>query len=328
MDFCAHNNENQLPNFSGRIIGQYQVDFLLGKGAFSSVYQGKNLKTNEFVALKFVSRELLKDKQMLAHFEKELRIYSRLDHPNIAKCYDVIYKDEFIIIVMEIIQGGTLSDYIYNGAQTSRQLFSKVGKETLSALSYLHSFGISHNDIKPGNIGIDINMHAKLFDFGLSSDNAAKTDMPCGTPPYIAPEVISSSYYDGRKADIYSFGITMYALLTHSLPSLPNDLCGALADVHTIMQQVQLQYGSQLTEFFNLCLNPDPNLRPSANDLMMLDVFKVDNANDVKQSFSTPQFSIRINKPKQILISKPLKDQKRISRLILPKVLFKPKVLN
>ena len=200
-------------------VGVYEIQYPLGEGGSSIVFFARNIQTFENYALKFVSRQSLNNIAFLENFEKELRIFSRINHKNIAKYYETIYTPDFIIIVQEALTGGTLATVSnFNAFHSAQETYLRWAKEILEAICYLHSIGISHGDIKPENIGFDAYNHPKLFDFGLSSDHTRTKTYKCGTPMYSAPEVFRTGQHDDFKADIWSYGVTMHYILTRSLP--------------------------------------------------------------------------------------------------------------
>ena len=257
-------------------ISHYKVLAKAGEGGFSRVFQAKDLKHNRLVALKFVSREIFTDTSMLSNFEKELRIFSRLNHPNIAKYYDTIFMDNYIVVVMELLLGGRLSDNIENNmTQLPSSTVIRWTKEVLEALKYLHSKGIVHRDIKPENILFDTQMRAKLVDFGLSTEytiNGCST--ACGTPFFFAPEMVTNSRYDPTKSDIWSFGVTMYNLVTKRFPFADMTPAQYISNVHKLDKLMIFSYKGPLADVLKDALKTDPNERKSAAELLSNTVFK------------------------------------------------------
>lgn len=151
----------------GRTIGKYILEKQIGSGGFSSVYLASNCKTHQKYAIKCIERKSAQQLGLLQYVENELRIYSRLNHPNIAKCYDIVYTEDFIMIVMEFMENGDMQ-FLINSNHLFRQSDQiRIAIEILEALQYLHSRGISHRDIKPANVMFDSEFHAKLIDFGF-----------------------------------------------------------------------------------------------------------------------------------------------------------------
>ena len=258
-----------------RKIKNYELLYEIGSGSFATVYQARNIKTNESVALKFVSRSIFGDSVNLLNFEKELRLIERLEHPNIVKYYETIFIDNYIIIVMELLIGGKLTHYVGpHGADIKQTTLIRWTKEILEALQYIHSRGIVHRDIKPDNIVFDGEMRAKLVDFGLSTEFGPKRcSTPCGTPFYIAPEVITSQEYDGPKADLWSFGVTLFLLINRTFPFPEMSQTQYLNSLYKLPKLMRKSVENCLTPIINKCLQIDPENRLTAEELLKDPIF-------------------------------------------------------
>ena len=257
-------------------LKNYTVNFNLGFGAFSSVLQGINNKTKKQVAIKAISRSIFSDEGNLINLEKELRIFERINHESIAQYYETIFTDEYIFVVMELLPNGTLSNIIREGLNfISEYTLIRWAKEILEALQYLHERNIAHRDLKPDNIAFDNEMQAKLIDFGLSTEfhGQKRSTTPCGTPYFTAPEVILSESYDATKADIWSFGMTLYVLLNRRFPfeeMSPRKYFSQLKDLDSLLDH---SYTGLLSRVLYKALCTDPNKRSSAADLLKDPVF-------------------------------------------------------
>ena len=259
-----------------KVVSHYRIQSFLGQGGFSKVYQAKDMKHNQMVAMKFVSRDIFVDQKNLMNFEKECRIFSQLNHPNIAKYYETIFLEDYIVIVMELLQSGNLLQMIANPcAMLTKDILLRWTKEVLEALKYLDDKGISHRDIKPENIVFDDNMRAKIVDFGLSSDSKVKScSTACGTPFYIAPEVLLDQTYDGHKADIWSFGVTFHYLYTKQLPFPEMTQTQFYMHLENIGEYITNKCTNELKEIIDNALIVDPKQRLTAKQLLQLHIFK------------------------------------------------------
>ena len=197
----------------------YNIIDTIGAGSFSTVFLALDTKEKKEYALKFVSREVLKDQQILKQFEREIRLLKRLDHPNIIKLYDVIFLEDYVILVEEYCKFGNLFEAISRNGKIPKHEILRIAQEILDALKYLHEKGISHRDIKPENIVFDQMMTPKLIDFGLCTDCTSNiNNTHCGTYYFSAPEVLVSGDYLPCKCDIWSLGMTLYVAYTGKYP--------------------------------------------------------------------------------------------------------------
>ena len=304
-----------LHNFDGtniqipKRIGKYEIDFLIGRGGYSYVFQGRDIKNTISVALKFVSREYLTDPRFMENIEKEQRIYSRLSHPGIAKYLDTIYLDDYIVIVQELLVGGTLSSMpLSRTSLISDSIILRWGKELLETIAYLHSHGIAHCDIKPENIGFDQYSHVKLIDFGLCTDHLREKTYKCGTPYFSAPEVFLPESHDDFKADIWSYGITMYFLRTGEFPFENHDLNKFMRKI-THPGYIKIKCDGPVRKLVEMCLEFDPHQRKSAQEILKTNIF--DGAEVLFESISQKR-SIRVS------LSTKLTPSKRRASIVIP----------
>ncbi|KAK8556097.1 hypothetical protein V6N13_070166 [Hibiscus sabdariffa] len=204
------------------IFGKYEIGKLLGCGAFAKVYHARNVDTGQSVAIKAVSKKKVYKGGFMAHVKREIAIMHRLRHPNIVKLIEVLATKTKIYFVMEFAKGGELFTRVSRG-RFSEDLSRRYFQQLISAVRFCHSRGVYHRDLKPENLLLDENWNLKITDFGLS----AVTDQIhpdgllhtlCGTPAYVAPEILAKKGYDGAKIDVWSCGIVLYVLHAGYLP--------------------------------------------------------------------------------------------------------------
>jgi serine/threonine protein kinase len=183
----------------------------IGEGSFSEVFRAYNAETKKLVAIKAVR---LNKKDLANRVQFEVDIMKRLDHNNIVKLYDVIITPAKVYLILEYCSGGTLEKYIEDKAKLTERQIHHYFSHLSEALKYLRSKNVLHRDIKPHNLLINEDNELKVSDFGLSTllDNDKLTDTVCGSPIYMAPEVIKSNIY-GVKSDLWSIGIILYQLI-------------------------------------------------------------------------------------------------------------------
>ncbi|CAA20833.1 serine/threonine protein kinase AMPK catalytic (alpha) subunit Ssp2 [Schizosaccharomyces pombe] len=204
---------------SKRHIGPYIIRETLGEGSFGKVKLATHYKTQQKVALKFISRQLLKKSDMHMRVEREISYLKLLRHPHIIKLYDVITTPTDIVMVIEYA-GGELFDYIVEKKRMTEDEGRRFFQQIICAIEYCHRHKIVHRDLKPENLLLDDNLNVKIADFGLSNimtdGNFLKTS--CGSPNYAAPEVINGKLYAGPEVDVWSCGIVLYVMLVGRLP--------------------------------------------------------------------------------------------------------------
>ncbi|KGN55436.1 CBL-interacting serine/threonine-protein kinase 5 [Cucumis sativus] len=204
------------------LFGKYEIGRLLGKGTFAKVYYGKELESGESVAIKVLNKDQVKKEGMMEQIKREISVMRLVRHPNIVELKEVMATKTKIFFVMDYVRGGELFAKVARG-KLKEDVARKYFQQLISAVDYCHSRGVSHRDLKPENLLLDENEDLKISDFGLSAlpeqlRNDGLLHTQCGTPAYVAPEVLRRKGYDGAKADIWSCGVILYVLLAGFLP--------------------------------------------------------------------------------------------------------------
>ncbi|KAJ6924894.1 hypothetical protein NC652_017994 [Populus alba x Populus x berolinensis] len=230
------------------IFGKYETGRLLGKGTFAKVYYGKHLVTGESVAIKVISKDQVKKEGMMEQIQREISVMRLVRHPNIVELKEVMATKTKIFFIMEYVRGG--------------ELFAKL----ISAIDYCHSRGVYHRDLKPENLLLDEDENLKISDFGLSAlpeqfrqDGLLHTQ--CGTPAYVAPEVLRKKGYDGSKADIWSCGVILYVLLAGFLPFQDENVMKMYRKVFKAEYQFPPWFSTDSKRLISRLLVADPEKR-------------------------------------------------------------------
>lgn len=198
--------------------GRYRLERPLGAGGMATVWRAEDTKLGRTVAVKVISDTLALDPAYCSRFQREARIAARLSHPSLVKVFDYAAEGDRPFLVMECISGGTLADKLEQDAVLDLE---PLARDLLSALAHIHDAGIVHRDVKPANVLIDGDNHARLTDFGIAhapeATRLTSTGFVLGTLRYLAPEV-SAGDPPSPQSDLYSCGV----LLTEAGGSLPS----------------------------------------------------------------------------------------------------------
>src|SRR5678815_3847898 len=219
-----------LDQMVGSTLGNYKILEKLGEGGQGTVYKAIDSKLGRTVVIKVLPAELTAKEANLKRFEREARLASALDHPNICTIFDLDEIDGIHFISMQFIEGRNVRQLV-NGRPLSLESALSITLQTADALAAAHSRGIIHRDIKAGNVMVTPTGQVKVLDFGLAKlldDDAARTSgihhteitelgIPYGTATYAAPEQARGDRVDSR-ADIFSTGVLLYEMLTGTWP--------------------------------------------------------------------------------------------------------------
>jgi len=201
------------------LADRYEIIEQIGSGGMSDVYKAQCHKLNRLVAIKVLKKEFSQDATFVKKFRVEAQSAAGLTHPNIVGVYDVGEENGIHYIVMELVQGITLKNYIEMKGHLDVKEALNISVQIANGLSIAHENRIIHRDIKPQNIMISRDGKVKVADFGIAkmADSTTVTTNAAGSVHYISPEQARGGYSDA-KSDIYSLGITMYEMLTGKVP--------------------------------------------------------------------------------------------------------------
>ncbi|KAK7204094.1 kinase-like domain-containing protein [Myxozyma melibiosi] len=283
------------------IIGNYSLGNLLGKGAFGEVRQALNLRTGETVAVKLISLSNVKKKE-IQNIMHESDLLRNLDHPNIVRYLGFLKSENYLYIILEFCENGSLTATSKNFGVFPERLVAIFISQVLQGLMYLHEQGVVHRDIKGANILTTKEGIVKLADFGVAtsrtiaavdSDSAGEEQHEVvGTPYYMAPEIIQLKGAS-PKSDIWSVGCTTIELVTghppyHHIEQMPA-LYRVIHDPHPPLPE---EISPALRDFLLSCFQKDPALRSSAQELLNHPwIRSARNSGDYSDAISTIQAS-------------------------------------
>ena len=248
---------------------RYEILGRIGSGGMSVVYKAKCHTLNRLVAIKVLKEEFASDETFVGKFKMEAQAAARLSHPNIVNVYDVVDEGDLHYIVMELIEGITLKSYIEKKGFLENKEAIGIAIQVAQGIAAAHEQHIIHRDIKPQNMIISRDGNVKVADFGIARAVSSQTmnATAVGSVHYISPEQARGGYCDERS-DIYSFGITMYEMVTGRVPfEGDNTVAVALAHLETpITPPTQLNPGvsSGLEQIILKCTKKKPDRRYSS----------------------------------------------------------------
>ncbi|XP_020223497.1 CBL-interacting serine/threonine-protein kinase 9 isoform X1 [Cajanus cajan] len=202
-------------------VGRYELGKTIGEGSFARVKFARNVENDSHVAIKILDRNHVLKHKMMEQLQKEISAMKMINHPNVIKIYEVMASKTKIYIVLELVNGGELFDKIATNGRLKEDEARSYFHQLINAVDYCHSRGVYHRDLKPENLLLDSNGILKVSDFGLSTyahqeDELLRT--ACGTPNYVAPEVLNDRGYVGSASDIWSCGVILFVLMAGYLP--------------------------------------------------------------------------------------------------------------
>ncbi|CAL9110860.1 unnamed protein product [Musa textilis] len=261
------------------VFGKYEMGRVLGKGTFGKVYYGRELRSGESVAIKVIDKEQIRRQAgMMEQIQREIAVMRLVRHPNVVELREVMATRSRIFFVMEYVRGGELFARVVRGRLPEDQA-RRYFHQLISAVDFCHSRGVSHRDLKPENLLLDEHGDLKVSDFGLSAlpeqlrhDGLLHTQ--CGTPAYVAPEVLSRRGYDGAKADLWSCGVILFVLLAGFLPFQDASLMRMYRKVRKAEYQIPPWFSGEARRLVSRLLVVNPEKRISMPAIMQLPWFK------------------------------------------------------
>ncbi|KAJ8360672.1 hypothetical protein SKAU_G00171970 [Synaphobranchus kaupii] len=248
-------------------------DFMevLGSGAFSEVFMVKERKTGNHFALKCVKKKQLKENNL----ENEIAVLTRIKHDNVVGLEDFYESETHYYLVMQLVSGGELFDRILDRGVYSEKDASKVIRQVLQAVDYLHQNSIVHRDLKPENLlyySQDENSKIMISDFGLSKmDDHGAMSTACGTPGYVAPEVLAQKPY-GKAVDCWSIGVITYILLCGYPPFYEDTETQLFSKIMKAQYEFDSPFWDDISEsakdFIRNMMQKNPNMRYTSEEAL------------------------------------------------------------
>ncbi|KAM9840290.1 uncharacterized protein ACBR49_015692 [Aulostomus maculatus] len=258
-------------------VGSYLVGKMINKGSFARVMEGLHIGTGEKVAIKVIDKKKARqDSYVLKNMKREPRIHQMVRHPHIVVLLETLETENSYYMAMELCAGGDLMDRICERKRLDEREVRRYTRQILSAVEHLHRHGIVHRDLKIENFLLDEHNNIKIVDFGLSNTLKAESlslellNTQCGSPAYAAPELLAHRKY-GPKVDVWSVGVSMFAMLTGTLPFTVEPF--NIKQLHQKMVSgdigsIPADVSKGAVTFVLSLLEPDPDKRPSIRAAM------------------------------------------------------------
>ncbi|KAH7428735.1 hypothetical protein KP509_09G015000 [Ceratopteris richardii] len=261
------NKDMDSPEIRPTRIGHYELGRLLGEGTFAKVKFAKHMKSGKGVAIKILDKEKIFKDNLVDQIKREISVMKLVKHPNVVELFEIMASKSKIYFVLEYASGGELFNRIATKKRLKEAEARKYFQQLINAVEFCHSRGVYHRDLKPENLLLDSELNLKVSDFGLSAlpqhlrqeDGLLHTT--CGTPNYVAPEVIGHKGYDGAKADIWSCGVILFVLMAGYLPFDDSNLMYLYRKIHRADVRFPPWFSSGARKLITKILNPNPKLR-------------------------------------------------------------------
>eukprot|EP01017_Pseudomicrothorax_dubius_P025565 TRINITY_DN2774_c0_g1_i12.p1 TRINITY_DN2774_c0_g1~~TRINITY_DN2774_c0_g1_i12.p1 ORF type:complete len:549 (+),score=73.44 TRINITY_DN2774_c0_g1_i12:1025-2671(+) len=212
--------KGDLPGKVPLTLARFEILGAIGRGSGSSVFKIRSRGDGLIYAMKVINRKVIDKSTLQARYRRELEIHSSLDHPNIVKLHASFEDEDNLYLIMEYCEGGELYKYLQQKTSLNEQEAAYISFEIAKGICYFHKMNIVHRDLKLGNILLTKDYVPKICDFGLAlklTDNEGDEMGICGTPNYLAPEVLDKKGYS-LKSDCWAFGCILYSLIQGQPP--------------------------------------------------------------------------------------------------------------
>ncbi|KAK9742173.1 hypothetical protein RND81_03G152900 [Saponaria officinalis] len=266
------------------LFGKYELGKLLGEGNFGKVYKSTNISTREIVAIKLINKDQVKKEGLIEQVKREISVMSLVKHPYIVELKEVMATKTYIYLVMEYVGGGDLYTKVLHEGKIGENLARKLFQQLITAVDFCHSRGVCHRDLKLENILLDSSgENVKVADFGLATlpgedyDNGSNSGVlytPCGAFAYMAPEIIKGEVYDGKKSDIWSCGVILYALVVGYPPFQDENRMRMMYKIRVGKYDVPLNLCEEIKGLIHRILVPKPSERITMIEIMSTPWFR------------------------------------------------------
>jgi len=288
-------------------VKYYKIGKMLGKGAFGRVSLGIHKLTGKFVAVKSISKKVMTDESSKTKVLREVSIWEQLQHPSVIRLYETFESEKHLLYVEELCVGGDLLTYVRKRRKLKENVAKFVLKQILDGLYYCHSKNILHRDIKLDNILLNADGMVKICDFGVSKvvRKGERMVEQCGTPAYIAPEILRDKGYEGFAVDIWSAGVVLFAMIYGTVPFKANNM----SELHKLIIKGKYTLkpcaSEDCRDLLKKMLEPDPKKRYTIPQILChkwfsnydpsISLFTFEEKENIKKEFTYSQARMNRN---------------------------------
>eukprot|EP01062_Namystynia_karyoxenos_P051698 TRINITY_DN4072_c0_g5_i1.p1 TRINITY_DN4072_c0_g5~~TRINITY_DN4072_c0_g5_i1.p1 ORF type:complete len:458 (+),score=155.58 TRINITY_DN4072_c0_g5_i1:125-1498(+) len=269
-------------------IGKYELGKTLGTGTFSKVKLGKDCETGKEYAIKIIDKAQLAKEHMEEQLKREIAVMKLLKHPNIVSLAEVLQTAKHIYLILELVTGGELFDRIVAAKRFDEATARRYFQQMILGVYYCHDQGIAHRDLKPENLLLDSNDTLKISDFGLSNlqrggagQGGTLLQTVCGTPNYVAPEVLKDKGYNGITADIWSCGVILFVMLAGYLPFEDPNMNALFNKIERGEYRMARHFSDPVKDLISRILEVSPEKRFTLDQIIAHPWFQIDFDSDM-----------------------------------------------
>ncbi|KAB1204204.1 CBL-interacting serine/threonine-protein kinase 21 [Morella rubra] len=260
----------QKMGFAANSIGKYKLGRTIGEGMFAKVKLAIDSTNDQCVAVKIIDKHMVMETNLKFQVKREIRTMKLLHHPNIVRIHEVLGTKTKIYIVMEYVSGGQLTDKMSYIKKLEEWEARKLFQQLIDAVDYCHNKGVYHRDLKPENLLLDQRGNLKVSDFGLSALRKPGDTLTtsCGSPSYVAPELLLNKGYDGAAADVWSCGVILFEVLAGRLPFDDSSLMNLYKKISRAEYTFPQWFTEDQKKLLSRILDPNPKRRISIPEIV------------------------------------------------------------
>ena len=251
---------------SSMVMDMYMVGKVVGVGSYGKVRAAWHRLTGSKIAIKTYDKSKFKDPEHWKRVQSEIKIMEQLSHARIARLFDAVETPKRMHLIMECLEGGNLCSYVKSKKRLSEEESKRIFFQLVQSIEYLHSYSVIHRDVKLENVLFNDDKDVKLIDFGFSTvcQKGKKLRVFCGTPSYMAPEIVRRSEYEGKPVDMWSLGILLYAILCGYFPFRAKNYPDLYRRIARGVFDIPEELSSNAKDLIRQLLTMDPTQRISA----------------------------------------------------------------